>query len=57
MEVWVSLNNIFSTHYFVYGYSYGLVGGYAPEVYYPAPTRNIEAGVKLSSNNDEKSDI
>jgi iron complex outermembrane receptor protein len=47
MEVWVSLNNIFDTHYFVYGSSYALVGGYGSEVYYPAPTRNIQAGVKL----------
>ncbi len=53
-EVWVSLNNIFNTHYFVYGSSYGLVDGalfgptfVAPEVYYPAPGRNIAAGVKV----------
>jgi outer membrane receptor for ferrienterochelin and colicin len=46
MEVWVSLNNIFSTHYFVYGSTYGIPFG-GSEVYYPAPTRNIEAGVKV----------
>lgn len=38
MEVWVALNNIFSTHYFEYA-TYG--------VYYPAPTRNIAAGIKV----------
>ncbi len=38
MELWLALNNIFSTHYFVYG-SYSL--------YYPAPTRNIAAGIKV----------
>jgi iron complex outermembrane receptor protein len=47
MEVWVSLNNIFNTHYFVFGSSYGLVFASAPEVYYPAPGRNVEAGVKV----------
>jgi outer membrane receptor protein involved in Fe transport len=47
MEVWVSLNNIFGTHYDVYGDSYGLDFGTAPEVYFPAPTRNIQAGVKV----------
>jgi hypothetical protein len=54
IEVWVSLNNIFSTRYFVYGSSYGPVDGYffgpgwgGPELYYPAPTRNIAAGVKV----------
>ena len=47
VEVWVSLNNIFNTRYFVYGSSYGLDYGSAPEVYYPAPGRNLEAGVKM----------
>ena len=47
VEVWVSLNNIFGTHYFVYGSSYALVGSYGDQVYYPAPTRNIQAGVKV----------
>ena len=42
IEFWLSLNNIFSTHYFVYGDSYGV-----PELYYPAPTRNFQAGVKV----------
>ena len=47
IEVWVSLNNIFATHYYVYGSSYGLDFGSAPEIYYPAPTRNIQVGVKV----------
>lgn len=47
VEVWVSLNNIFNTRYFVYGSSYGLFYASAPEVYYPAPGRNIAAGVKV----------
>jgi iron complex outermembrane recepter protein len=47
IEVWLSLNNIFSAHYYVFGDSYGLDFGSAPEVYYPAPTRNISAGVKV----------
>jgi len=45
MELWVSLNNIFSTHYFFYGSSFDAANN--DEVYYPAPTRNIEAGVKV----------
>jgi len=45
IEVWVSLNNIFSTHYFVYGSSFDAANN--DEVYYPAPTRNVEAGVKV----------
>ncbi len=48
VEVWVSLNNIFNTHYFIYGSSYGLDFGSAPEVYYPAPGRNIAAGLKVT---------
>jgi iron complex outermembrane receptor protein len=47
IEVWVSLNNIFGTHYYVYGDSYGLDFTTAPEVYFPAPTRNIAAGIKV----------
>jgi outer membrane receptor protein involved in Fe transport len=47
MEFWVDLNNIFSTHYYTYGSSYGLDFGSGPEIYYPAPTRNIAAGVKV----------
>ena len=47
MEVWLSLNNIFNAHYFAYASSYGLDFGSAPEVYYPAPGRNVEAGVKV----------
>ena len=46
IEVWVSLNNIFNTHYFVYGASYALPYG-GPEAYYPAPGRNLAAGVKV----------
>jgi len=46
MEVWVSLNNIFNTHYYLYGTAYGLPGGGA-EAYYPAPTYNVAAGVKV----------
>jgi iron complex outermembrane receptor protein len=45
IEAWVSLNNIFSTHYFVYGSSFDAINN--DEVYYPAPTRNVEAGVKV----------
>jgi len=45
LELWVSLNNIFSTHYFVYGSSYD--AAYNDEVYYPAPTRNIQVGMKV----------
>jgi len=52
MEIWFSLNNIFSTHYDEYGTAYGLdnlanFGSGSPEAYYPAPTRNIAAGVKV----------
>jgi iron complex outermembrane receptor protein len=44
-EIWVSLNNIFNAHYFIFGTSYDAsVGG---EAYYPAPGRNIAAGIKL----------
>lgn len=45
IEVWFSLNNIFNTRYFVYGTSYALPWG--PEAYYPAPGRNVSAGVKV----------
>jgi len=47
LEIWVSLKNIFDGRYFTYGSSFGLVFGSAPEVYYPAPGRNVEAGVKV----------
>ena len=46
IEVWVSLNNIFGTHYFAYGSSFGPYFG-GPELYYPAPTRNVQVGVKV----------
>jgi len=46
-ELWFSLNDMLDRRYFVYGSSYGLVGGYAPEVYYPAPGRNVQVGVKV----------
>jgi iron complex outermembrane receptor protein len=46
IELWINLNNIFNAQYFVYGSTYGIPGG-APEVYYPAPGRNVEAGVKV----------
>jgi len=45
IELWISLNNIFSAHYYVFGSSFDAVNN--DEVYYPAPTRNIEAGVKV----------
>jgi len=45
IEVWVSLNNLLNTHYFVYGSGYGYPS--APEVFYPAPGRNVAAGVKV----------
>jgi len=44
-ELWVSLNNIFNEQYFVYASGYGYPG---PEVYYPAPGRNVQAGVKVT---------
>jgi iron complex outermembrane receptor protein len=47
IQVWVSLNNIFNKHYFAYGSSFGLDFGTAPEIYYPAPGRNVSAGVKV----------
>ena len=47
VEMWVSLNNILSAHYYVYGSNYGPVNGGAPEVFYPAPTRNIAVGLKV----------
>jgi len=47
IEMWFNLNNLFNKHYFVYGSSFGLVFSSAPEVYYPAPGRNVEAGVKV----------
>ena len=43
IELWVTLQNIFDTRY----YSYGVTGGPGDDVYYPAPGRNIEAGVKV----------
>ena len=45
IEMWVSLNNIFNTRYFVYGSSYDAANN--DEVYYPAPGRNIAAGIKV----------
>ena len=45
IEVWVNLNNIFNTRYFVYGSSYDAANN--DEVYYPAPGRNIAAGIKV----------
>jgi len=45
MELWINLNNIFNTRYYVFGTSYDLPTG--PEAYYPAPGRNIAAGVKV----------
>ena len=43
VEIWVTLQNIFNTKYYSYGDAYGF--GY--DVYYPAPGRNIAAGVKV----------
>jgi len=45
VDVWINLNNIFNRHYFVYGTSYA--AAYGDEAYYPAPGRNIAAGVKV----------
>ena len=44
VELWVTLQNIFDTRY----YTYGVTGGPGDDIYYPAPGRNLEAGVKLT---------
>ena len=44
VEVWLTLQNIFDTKY----YSYGVGDPGLDAQYYPAPGRNIEAGVKVT---------
>jgi iron complex outermembrane receptor protein len=43
IELWVTLQNIFDTRYF----NYGTTGGPGDDIYYPAPGRNIEAGMNV----------
>ncbi|MBF0571042.1 MAG: TonB-dependent receptor [Candidatus Omnitrophica bacterium] len=43
IELWFTLQNIFSAKYYIYGVTEGPYGNY----YWPAPGRNAEAGIKV----------
>ncbi len=49
VELWLTLKNIFDTQYYTYAVTAGPGDSSAPgdDSYYPAPGRNIEAGIRL----------